>query len=235
VSAGLVRLGIVTGLKLEADLLKSAAARLSAASILIACKGPGAARARRATEQLIAEGATHLLSFGIAAALDPTLAVGDVIVATAFRRAGVPDVASDRGWAERLARRLSGARFEVIADSTDILRTKAEKGELRASTSAVLADMESYGMAEAAAARPCAAIRVVSDAASQDLPPAAIAGANADGTISLARVLAAIAVNPLQIPALIRLGRSTGVATRRLRALADLGLARGFFAGSLDL
>lgn len=222
------KLGIVTGLKFEADILK-AAARNHSDAILVACEGPGAEKARRAAESLIAQGATHLLSFGIAAAIDRVLAVGDVIVATAFRRTGQAEIESDRGWAERLMRRLPDARFDVIADCADILRDADGKAALRASTGAAIADMESYGMA-AAAGRPCAALRVVSDTAAQGLPPAAIKGANADGTVSIARVLMSICGNPTQIPALIKLGNSTGVATRRLRALADLGAARGFWA-----
>ncbi len=233
-SAGTVRLGIVTGLVFEADILRSVGADAGPISILLACEGPGAAASKRATEKLIADGATHLLSFGIAAALDHVLGAGDVIVATAFRRAGSAEISSDRGWTERLVRRLPNVRLDVIADSASILATATEKENLRRASSAVLADMESYGMAEAARGRPCAAIRVVSDTAAQGLPFAAIAGANADGTVSIARVLKAIAANPLQIPSLIKLGRSTGVATRRLRALADLGLARSFFAGGLD-
>jgi nucleoside phosphorylase len=223
------KLGIVTGLKFEADILKSAIARHSGSPVLIACEGPGAARARRATESLVAQGATHLLSFGIAAAIDPIFAAGDVIVATAFRKTGRAEIESDRGWADRLVRRLPGARFEVIADSESILATAAEKEDLRRSTLAALADMESYGMANAAAGRPCAALRVISDTARQGLPPAAIKGANADGAVSIARVLMSICGNPMQIPALIRLGASTGAARRRLRALADLGVARGSF------
>jgi nucleoside phosphorylase len=233
VSAGF-KLGIVTGLKFEADILK-AAARNHSVSILVACEGPGAAQARRAAENLVAQGATHLLSFGIAAALDKTLAAGDMVVATSFRRTGQAEIGSDHGWAERLRRRLPDARFDAIADSADILSDADGKAALRAATGAAIADMESYGMAEAANGRPCAALRVVSDTASQGLPPAAIKGANADGTVSIARVLMSICGNPAQIPALVRLGNSTAVATQRLRALADLGVARSFCAGGLDL
>lgn len=233
-STATTRVGIVTGLVFEAEILKAAAARLNVIAPLIACEGPGATQSRCAAEKLIAQGATHLLSFGIAAALDPTLQAGAIVVASGFRRRGGQEIMSDKTWADRMRRALPDAQSGAIADSADILGDAAEKSALKAGTNAMVADMESYGMAEVAAGRPCAAIRVVSDTAAQGLPLAARAGANPDGTVSIARVLTALAANPMQIPALYRLGRSTGVATKRLAALADLGFARGFFAGGFN-
>jgi adenosylhomocysteine nucleosidase len=67
-------LGIVTGLKSEAKLLKG---------LNVACVSTGgqAREARRKIDRLIAEGATGLISFGIAGALSPELRTGDLIVA----------------------------------------------------------------------------------------------------------------------------------------------------------
>jgi adenosylhomocysteine nucleosidase len=67
-------LGIVTGLKSEAKLLKG---------LGFACVSTGgqAREARRKIDRLIAEGATGLISFGIAGALSPELKAGDLIVA----------------------------------------------------------------------------------------------------------------------------------------------------------
>ena len=70
-------LGIVTGLKSEAQLLKG---------LDLACVSTGgqAREARRKIDRLIAEGATGLISFGIAGALSPDLKTGDLIVADAI-------------------------------------------------------------------------------------------------------------------------------------------------------
>lgn len=67
-------LGVVTGLKSEAKLLKS---------LGLACVSTGgqAREARRKIDRLIAEGATGLISFGIAGALSPELKTGDLVVA----------------------------------------------------------------------------------------------------------------------------------------------------------
>jgi adenosylhomocysteine nucleosidase len=67
-------LGVVTGLKSEAKLLNG---------LGFACVSTGgqAREARRKVDRLIAEGATGLISFGIAGALSPELRTGDLIVA----------------------------------------------------------------------------------------------------------------------------------------------------------
>jgi nucleoside phosphorylase len=67
-------LGVVTGLKSEAKLLHG---------LTFACVSTGgqARAARRKIDRLIAEGATGLISFGIAGALSPDLKTGDLIIA----------------------------------------------------------------------------------------------------------------------------------------------------------
>jgi nucleoside phosphorylase len=67
-------LGVVTGLKSEAKLLTG---------LGFACVSTGgqAREARRKIDRLIAEGATGLVSFGIAGAVSPELKTGDLVVA----------------------------------------------------------------------------------------------------------------------------------------------------------
>lgn len=67
-------LGVVTGLKSEAKLLKSL-------GLVCVSTGGQAREARRKIDRLIAEGASGLISFGIAGALSPELRTGDLIVA----------------------------------------------------------------------------------------------------------------------------------------------------------
>jgi adenosylhomocysteine nucleosidase len=67
-------LGVVTGLKSEAKLLKGL-------GLTCVSTGGQAREARRKIDHLIAEGATGLVSFGIAGALSPELRTGDLIVA----------------------------------------------------------------------------------------------------------------------------------------------------------
>ena len=67
-------LGVVTGLKSEAKLLKGL-------GLTCVSTGGQAREARRKIDRLIAEDATGLISFGIAGALSPELRTGDLIVA----------------------------------------------------------------------------------------------------------------------------------------------------------
>jgi nucleoside phosphorylase len=67
-------LGVVTGLKSEAKLLKSP-------GLTCVSTGGQAREARRKIDRLIAEGTTGLISFGIAGALSPELRTGDLVVA----------------------------------------------------------------------------------------------------------------------------------------------------------
>jgi hypothetical protein len=91
--------------------------------------------------------------------------------------------------------------------------------------------MESHIAAQAAkaAAIPFAALRVVSDAADEDLPPAVLVGMDAGGRMALLPVLRSLAARPGQLAALIRAGRG---AERAFRGLADahrlLGVRLGF-------
>ncbi len=67
-------LGVITGLKSEAKLLQG---------LKLACVSTGGQprEARRKIDRLIAEGATGLVSFGIAGALSPDLRNGDLVIA----------------------------------------------------------------------------------------------------------------------------------------------------------
>jgi hypothetical protein len=62
----------------------------------------------------------------------------------------------------------------------------------------------------------------VSDGAFSDLPHAVSVGLKPDGGMNLIGVLAALALNPLQLSALMRAGRDAETAFRALEALAPL-------------
>ncbi|MDB5714901.1 MAG: phosphorylase, partial [Sphingomonadales bacterium] len=89
---------------------------------------------------------------------------------------------------------------------------------------ALAVDTESHIAARVAARHglPFAALRVISDAADEALPPAALVGMRADGSMALGPVLASLAKSPLQLPALIRTGISAGRAFRSLKRCHDV-------------
>lgn len=154
-----------------------------------------------------------ILSSGLAGALCPSLAPGDVVLG---------ELAGDEGRGGALLATLrgvlEGARIGPIAGSDAVVATLAEKRALHARTGAIAVDMESHVAARVAARHglPFAILRTISDAADQNLPPAALVGMRADGGIALGAVLASLARRPAQLPDLIRTGINAERAFRSL-------------------
>lgn len=223
----MTKLGIVTGMAFEADILRAAGADTGA---LVACHGFGRSAARRAAAEVADQGAEALLSFGIAGGLDPRLASGTVLVATEIRFEGKA-LPTDAAWSERLRVRIGGSVLAPLAHAAKVATTVGQKRELFDLTGAAAVDMESFAVAEIAAERglPFTALRVVADTADDALPGVALAAVTDDGHVRVMRSVLGAITHPHQIPALIWLGRRTKTASKVLGDLADLGLARSFF------
>jgi len=214
-------LGAVVGLAIERTILRARApAFRRPADLWILDAGASAARAEALADTLISRGATALLSFGIAGGLEPAVRPGTVVLA---REVVLPDgtrLAADPAWADRVvaaAGDLTPHRA-AIAGTDRILTSTDQKSEFRRRTGAAAADMESHGVARAAARRslPFLVIRAVADPAERALPQSAIAGLDAGGTMRPLGTLAALTSDPRQIVALV------GVARDTLTALAAL-------------
>jgi hypothetical protein len=105
-----------------------------------------------------------------------------------------------------------------------MIATVTEKQALHTETGALAVDMESHIAARVAARHdlPFAIIRVISDSANEALPPAALVGMKPDGSMALGAVLASLARNPSQLPALIRTGLHAGRGFSELRRVGDV-------------
>jgi adenosylhomocysteine nucleosidase len=207
------------GMAKEARLVRGAGVRAVA----------GAARAELLEQRLKAEldagGIEAVISIGLGGALDPTLAVGDIVIGSDVLRPRGRWLA-DPAWTARLAERLPGARLGPIFGSGEMVLHTLEKAKLRLKHGAALVDMESHVAAKLAAARglPFAVLRVVSDTAGLSLPDAVTAGIRPDGGMDLMGVLGALARAPAQLPALLRVGRDADAAFKALKdACARLG------------
>ncbi len=192
--------------------------------------GEGIAVSRRGLDlsELIGQGASGIISIGIAGALDPSLKVGDAVIAT--RVSDRVDLPADPGWTHALSLRLPEARVDPITAGDAAIATPDEKSLLRLRTSAVAADMESHIAAKAAAQAnlPFAALRIISDEAHEALPPAAIVAMRADGSIDIGAVIGSLMKRPSQIPALIRTAQNAEIAFKallRCRSALGAGLA----------
>lgn len=214
------RIGVLTGLAAEARLARRA-------DWLVAVGGGTEAGAALAARALLAQGATKLVSLGLAGGLDPSLAAGTVLVADsvlvgARRYASDPALAA---WA-RATPCAGGTLFGVARP----VASAAEKALLFGRTGAAAVDLESGPLAKAAgeAGLPFAAVRVICDPAWRSLPPASLAALNEAGAIEGRALLAALRREPAQLARLLALARDAIAARRALRRhIAALGRCAG--------
>jgi len=166
-----------------------------------------------------ADGATAILSLGIAGALAASLQPGDWVVAS---RVVAQDAEwpTDPAWTADLAKRLPAPSSGPILGCDAMLLKATDKRAACHRYGALAVDMESRVAADVAQrlGLPFAAARAISDCADHDLPPAVTVGMRPDGGMALAPVLLALARNPLQLPALLRTARH---AERAFKALGN--------------
>lgn len=203
--------GVVTGMAQEAALVQGAL-----------CHGPGPRAAESAARALLAGGAEGLISFGLAAGLDPDLPAGTVILAEGVIDPDGVDWSVDVLWRTELAAQLPHETGGRIAGIDSPVTTVDGKHHLWQRCHAQAADMESHAVARVAhqAHRPFACVRVIADPAGHVVPPLALRGLRPDGSLDRGAVIRGVLSQPGQLPALIRLGRDHRIAMIELSAVA---------------
>ncbi len=228
-------IGVVAALPAEARCLSGGGGRGGPDEcVRVSLSGMGQARAYRAARCLAGQGVSALVSFGTAGALAPGLAAGDVVLGTAVLF-GQEIIEADPDWPSRLVGKLDGrVRVEkgTILHAEAVLASPADKSRLFLSTAALAVDMETVGVARAAAelGLPWLAIRAIVDAQAMSIPPLALDALSASGRPRLGKLLAGIARAPAEIPPLLRLGRDFHAARSALKTvvrLAGYGLGYG--------
>jgi adenosylhomocysteine nucleosidase len=196
-----MRLGILCGLASEARILAGAKAR-SGAGLQIAC---GAARQSIAEEKiadLATQGVDALVSFGLAGALDPALAPGQLVLPQRVALPGGGRAPADDGLRAKL-RRAADAE-SVMLHTADVAGTGAPalsvdaKRRLAAETGCGIVDMESHILAAECGRRglPFLVLRAVADSADMEVPQAAVDAIDAEGRTRVASVLADLVRHP---------------------------------------
>lgn len=179
-----------------------------------------------------------VISFGLAGSLVVELTPGELVLPTGVRDGDrtypVDPTILDR-WLSRLADPARPVSTGDLVGSDVPLLTAASKREA-ARGGAVAVDMESHAAAAYAARHgiPFAVLRAISDPADSDLPPLAGTAMRPDGSVDIMGVVAGLARDPRQLPALLRTGRDANAAFRTLRRVRGL-LGPLFGLLSLDL
>ena len=169
-----------------------------------------------AATRLIQQGATALVSFGLAGGLDPSLRPGTLIVASHVLSDGEALPADGA-----LAALFGGASGHTILAGTRVVADAIAKQRLFAATGAHAVDLESGPVGRIAIAHglPFAAVRAICDPAKRTLPPAALVALNPAGRIGPMHLIRSIVQQPRQIGGLLALAWDAARARRVLISL----------------
>ena len=201
----------VTGLSIEARIARGP-------GVLAVCGGGDHRSLAAKIEDAIANGAAAIMSFGIAGALEPSLAAGTCVIARSVID-GDTSWPVDTAWSDAIAVKLTQAIRADIAGVDQVLGEVSAKRALFVRSGAATVDMESHIAARAAAEHglPFAALRVICDPALRALPRAAAYAMRADGSVDVTRVLKSLLKDPAQLPLLARAALDGRIALRELR------------------
>lgn len=185
--------------------------------VALIVSGVGVQRVRRGTELLLAGHRPRwVLSAGFAGALDPEMKRNDVVfphevLDAQGLRISIPLEIEDARTGPRL-------RTGRLLSVDHIVRTAAEKAELRQTFGADLIDMETIAPARLCADRGIRflSLRVISDDASSDLPPEVLSIMGPSGGYRIGAAVGAIWKRPSSLKDLLKLRDHASEASRRL-------------------
>ncbi len=218
------RIGVITGLRKEAGIVRAAwTGDVDDEPLVFAAACNAKTAETKALEMVSQGGAGLLVSFGIAGGLDPKLKPGKILVGT--------EIIDEAGTRHACDSRLIEALLDLKGVSTSgpilgcdhAVRKPKDKSALFEIHGAIAVDMESHGVARAAAEAgvPFVTLRAVADPADRAIPWAALAGMGKDGSIRIAPVVMYIMLTPWRLNALMRLDDDSGKAFDSLAALDE--------------
>jgi hopanoid-associated phosphorylase len=217
---------VVVGMAFEARIAKSL-------GVPVVCGGDGQNLAA-SLSRAMAVGCGGLISFGVAGGLAPDLKPGTCVIgSTILDQDQKRD--TDARWAQRLMRIIPDAVCGPIVGVREPIAHADAKRALHEGTGALAVDMESHVVARAAQQHgvPVAAIRVVVDPAERTIPPSALAGSRADGTIDALAVMRSLMRNPRDLFGLIQMSFDARAARATLvRGSALIGPGLGLLDGA---
>jgi adenosylhomocysteine nucleosidase len=205
-------------------------AQIGRASVDFVVTGMGVESAFRVAHLALAEPYQFCITSGFAGSLQQMHSVGQIVVADGVQCLGKAKTLQC-GRNLVYAARADGARqVKLFLTSDHLVRTTEEKRQLAAFADAV--EMESFAVLSAAAERqrPAVAIRVISDDLRNDMPAVVETAVDEQGRVRIRGVVRHIARHPLQLPALIRLGRDSKTAAEALAHFLEAFIKKLSFA-----
>jgi adenosylhomocysteine nucleosidase len=196
--------------------LKIFQCQIGRATVDFIVTGMGMENARRGAEIAMTIPHTICIASGFAGSLKPAHKVGDILVARAVQRLG-------KSKTVECSRNLFMAAYEnqaidakMFLTTDKVIGTAEEKQRLAPFADAV--DMESFSTLSMARQKnlPAVAIRVISDRFDEDMPAEISTTVDERGRVKIGGVVKHVAHHPLQLPALIRLGRQSHTAAEAL-------------------
>ena len=186
--------------------------------IVLVRSGMGCVRARRALAE-VAEtfNLKQVISIGYAGALDPSLKVGDLVVAD---QVVYYETLKSYSLDEKHFSTMPKAHRGTLLTVDQVVATPPEKKALREKYSAVALDMETFALAEEAKSRniPIRSYRAITDTADQELIDCGHLVAE-DGEVSKLKAGWHVLTHPGDLKSMIDLGKHAKTATARLTEL----------------
>jgi adenosylhomocysteine nucleosidase len=191
-------------------------AQIGRAHVDFVVTGMGPENARRVANAMMEQSYAICIASGFAGALRPEHAIGSILVAEGVQQIGrAKTIQSSRNLVVE-AQRDGAFRAKLFLTSDSVVRTVGEKAKLAPFADAV--DMESFAILSCAHEHALAAvaIRVISDTTKRDVPIFLDAVVDEMGRVKIGGLVRNVVSHPIQVPALLRLGRDSRTAAQAL-------------------
>jgi adenosylhomocysteine nucleosidase len=190
--------------------------QIGRAQVDLVITGVGMKNARQVTEALLDRPYQFCITAGFAGALDEKHAVGEILVAESVQELGESKILQCSRNLVYAARDDGANLVKMFLTTSQVISTAEEKKQLAPFADAV--EMESFAILAAALGRgiEVVAIRVISDSMLRDVPAGVSAMVDEKGQVRIGGVVRYVARHPLQLPALLRLGRDSKTAAEAL-------------------
>lgn len=173
--------------------------------------------------KLVGPDCRGLVSFGVAGAMAPDLAVGALVTASGVTLPDGTYDPSDFAWMKAVALAARAEPRPFFSSPTEQAATAAARAALHASLRVDVVDEETFAVAQLAAARrlPWIAVRAISDLASETLPPADAGASRPNGSTDLGEVIGSVLADPGELGGLITDADGYSAALDALRQAWD--------------